>query len=134
MANHLDTDSQPAMAELLNGIIHDAHDLVDKQLQLFQVEVKNEARKIGKASVPLILGGLLALVSVINLTFAGAYLASWVWPTFPLWGGLALMGAGVGLAAVILALVGKNNLDACNSGAEERLEILKEKFPWTTKK
>jgi len=133
MAIHLETEPQPPMTTLVSGIVQDAQKLVGQQLKLFQVELKNDLRKTKEASVPLVVGMLIALVGAITLALAGGYLISWTWPDLPLWAGLAIVGGGMALVGAAFALWGKCKFDSFNALPDETAEGLRENLQWKTK-
>jgi uncharacterized membrane protein YqjE len=134
MANHLETAPPLEITELVRGIVHDAHDLVEQQFKLFQVEIKNSLGRTRDAAVPLLVGVLVALVGAVCLASACGLLLSWLWPTLPLWGGFAIIGGALLLVGLLLALWGKCRLNACNEPAEPRADAVKENIPWKVKK
>jgi len=131
--NQLQTDSQPAMTTLVTGIIQDAQDLMQQQLRLFQVEVKNDLRQTKEASVPLAIGALITLVGAVSLALAAAHLLVWIWPTLDLGGGFAIVGLVLSVVGLSFVLWGKCKFDSFNALPDKSLAGLKENLQWKTK-
>lgn len=134
MANQLETAPPPEMTELVKGIVQDAHDLVEQQFKLFQIEIKNYLGRVKEASIPLVIGAVIGVVAAICLAASCGLLLSWAWPTLPLWAGFAVTGGGLLVIGLLLALWGKCRLDGCNEPAESHTDTMKESIPWKVKK
>ena len=119
--------SGPSMTGLLSGIIKDGQDLLKQQLHLFQVELRNDLKRTTRASVALIIGGLLAGLGAFFLLVMLALALHQNWPNaISLWGGFGIVGG-------ILLLVGKKKFDSFNPLPDQTLEGLKENIQWKTK-
>jgi len=134
MAMQLETDNQPGITELVTGMIHDAQKLVNQQLTLFQVELKNDMHRTVAASVPLLAGIIACFIGGIILAFALAYLAATVWPQLPLWAAFAIVGAAVAGVGAVMVLIGRNRFAAFNPLPEQTVEGLQENIQWQTKR
>jgi uncharacterized membrane protein YqjE len=133
MPNQLETGHPPEMTELVRGIVHDAHDLVEQQFKLFQIEIKNYMGRLKDASIPMVIGAVVGVVAAICVAASCGLLLSWIWPTLPLWAGFAITGAALLVVGVLLALWGKCRIDACGE-SEPRADTPKESIPWKVKK
>jgi len=133
MATPFTSDSEPGVAELLNGIVQDARQLLVQQLTLFQVEIKHDFHRTLKALMPMIFGVIVLLVTVPLLGLAAAYFLCWMWPDLPMWVALGGVAAGAVLCGAGLILWGKSQFDAFNPLPDQSLEGLKENIQWKTK-
>jgi len=122
-----------SVTRLLSGIVEDAQALMQQQLTLFQVELKNDLRRTRNAAIPLMVGVLVCGLAVIILCAMLALLVDEVL-VLPWWAGFA--GVGGVLLAVGVALVfwGKTRFDAFNPLPDQTVEGIKENLQWKTKK
>ena len=132
MQSQLEQESAP-MTSLLAGIVHDAQDLLQQQLTLFQVEIKHDARRTIKASIPMIAGALIGFVGVILLAIMAAELIVWAWPHLPGWSGYAMVGGTLAIMGAGFVVVGLSRFQSFNPMPEQAVEGLKENFQWKMK-
>lgn len=133
MHSHLEQDAPPDTTSLLRGIVHDAQNLVQQQLKLFQVEVKNDARRTIQAVIPIIVGAVVCLVAAIMLAIMAAQALVWVWPQLPTWGAYGIVGGVLATAGLAGVLAGKARFQTFNPLPDQTLEGLKENLQWKTK-
>jgi hypothetical protein len=133
MALEQTTSAAPGLTPLITGIVSDAQALIRQQLTLFQTEIKNDLRRTKEASIPLAIGGIVALVGGIFLCLAIAFLIVFLWPNCPSF--VAFGAVGLVLASIggILVYTGKTKFDAFNPLPEQTVEGLKETIQWKTK-
>src|SRR5690349_6051059 len=110
MATEYQTEPEPQVSSLLAGIVQDARRLLTEQLTLFQVEIKNDVRRLLIAVVPLIVGGVVGAVGMLILLMGAAFFMSWIIPDMPTWGGFALVGGFIVTVAIGLLFWGKTKL------------------------
>lgn len=139
MAIQFDTDQRPGLAEpglseLLSGIVRDAQDLVRQQLNLFQVELRNDLRKTVTATIPLVAGLVVVLLSGIIGSFAIAHALSHFWPALPLWGAYAIVTGALLAIGGGLVLWSRSQFKTFSPLPEQSLEGLKENIQWKTKR
>jgi len=120
------------MADLVNGIIHDAQDLIRQQLTLFQVEIKKDLHRTRDAAIPLAIGAVVCLLAGMVLSIMLAHLLHEVFH-LPLWGGFAVVGGVLALGGGALVLWGKNRFESFNPLPDQAVEGLKENIQWKTK-
>ena len=133
MPSQLEQESA-SVTSVVSGIVHDAQDLVRQQLKLFQVEIRNDARRTIAATIPMVIGGLLALVALIILAVMAAHLISWAWPErIPLWGGFGIVGGALAALAMALVFWGKAQFSKFSPLPDQTMEGLKENLQWKTK-
>lgn len=135
METHVDTvaNGNPHVAELVRGIVHDAHDLVEEQFKLFQIEIKDYVKRSREAVIPLLAGILIGMVGAVSLAAGGGLVLSWAWPSLPLWGAFAIVGGTLLLVGILLGSYGKCKLEACDE-ARSHGDAAKENIPWKMKK
>lgn len=133
MAIQVETERDPGIASLMTGIMNDAKELISQQMALFQVEIKNDMRRMATALIPIIAGAAIAVVAVLLLAAAASLFLSWYFPNLPVWGGFAIVGATIGITGAILVFVGGTMLSRINPLPEKAMEGLKENLQWKTK-
>ena len=123
-----------SVTSIVSGIVHDAQDLVRQQLKLFQVEIRNDMHRTIAATIPMVIGGFLALVALIILAVMAAHLISWAWPEhIPLWGGFAIVGGTLAVLGLALVFWGKAQFSKFSPLPDQTMEGLKENLQWKTK-
>ena len=133
MATHVDTDNGPSLTSLVSGIINDGQELIKQQLTLFQAELTNDLRRTRNASIPLIVGGVVATIGGVFLFVTLALWIPWQWPSIPNWGGFAIVTGIFAVVGVVLVVMGKTQFDAFNPLPDETVQGLKETVQWKTK-
>jgi len=133
MATETETNSDVSMSSLIGGIVQDARELFVEQMTLFQVEIKNDLRRILAAAVPLVIGVSVLLPGLILLGMAAAHFLHWAFPEMPLWLGFASVGGLIVVAGVLLVLWGKSMLASVSLTPDTALKGLKENIQWKTK-
>jgi len=125
---------QPSVTNLVSGIVDDAQRLVRQQLELFQVEVKNDTRRTLTASIPIVVGLMVGLLAAAMLAVTLAFGLMAIWPQLPAWGAFAVV-TGV-LAALGGGLIawGAAKFATFSPLPDQTVEGLKENLTWQTKK
>jgi len=129
-------DDQPETANvssLFSGIIQDSRRLLEQQLTLFQVELKNDIRRTIAAAIPMLIGAVVCIVSLFMFLHAAAYFLCWLVPDMPFWMGYAIVGGVGALIGLGLALWGAVQFQKFNPLPEKTVEGLKENFHWKTR-
>ena len=85
MAEDLHTVEGPRVTTLVNGIVHDAQELLHQQIALFKHEVRENLRKTKEAAQSLSLGAGLGMTGGLFLGFMLVYVLHEVWPRLALW-------------------------------------------------
>jgi hypothetical protein len=132
MSTQLETE-EPRVTTLLSGIVQDIRQLFVQQMTLFQVEVKNDVRRVLAACIPIAAGAGACAMAVILLAVGAAHFLSWKFPDLPLWGSFVIVGSSVLALGLILVLWGKSKLDSFNPLPDQTLDGLKENLQWKTK-
>lgn len=139
MANDVQTAQQPAMTELVTGIVNDIGVLVRQEVKFARAEIKSDFQKTRTAVVLLVsgattaaLGALLAALMLVFLLHRLTLPATAaVDPAaIPLWGcfGLvSLLFLGIGSGLVV---VGVKKFDSFNPLPDETLKTVEENVSW----
>jgi len=134
MATDVESAPDVHVASLLSGIAQDAKHLLTEQLTLFQVEIKNDVRRLIEAIVPILVGAIVLVPAIILLGMSAAYGVCWLFPEFPTWAGFAVVGFGIAVGGGALVIWGAWSLRTVNPMPEASLQGLKENLQWKTKK
>ena len=133
METPVESVPEVGVSTLVGGIVQDARDLLEEQMSLFQIEIKNHLHQTLTAFIPLGIGVAIALTALSLLGAGGAYFLSWQWPTLPLWAGFIIVGIVVAILAVSLIMWGKAQLEKISITPDVALKGLKENLQWKTK-
>jgi Putative Actinobacterial Holin-X, holin superfamily III len=132
MTSQYETESPHAIAELVNGIVDDAQEVIKQQLKLFQAELKTTVRNHSAVVISIVLGLGALLVAAIAIALAVAYGMASAWQ-MPLWAALAIVGGIALIGAAAFAMWAWAQFSALNSPDAKAPEELKEDRQWTTK-
>lgn len=118
-----------SIADLLRNTFQDAQDLIRGEVALAKAELSQEVTRLRGGAVSLAVAAVAGLVALVFLLTAVA----WAIPAmtgWAIWTGFAIVGAVALLAAIVLAVIGRNRLTA-----ERRMpltmETMKENMRWT---
>jgi len=120
---------QESLGSLVTGIVEDLQNIVRGELALAKTELKEEAASIGRGIGMLVGGAIVGLVAFIFLMLGLTYLIN-RWLT--MWQSAAIVGAGLLVIAIILAMVGKSKLSSANLKPTETIDSLKEDQEWAS--
>ena len=116
-----------SLGELFSSLTSDLSQLVRSEMELARVEIREEARKAGKAAGMLGGGAVAALVALILLTSAAAWGLAEVVDAG--WAFL-IVGVVVGAAAAVLAMNGRKRLAEVRPVPDQTVDTLKEDARW----
>jgi uncharacterized membrane protein YqjE len=133
MQSQIEQETAPDTPSLLRGILHDAQTLVQQQLRLFQVEVKNDARRTVQAVIPIIVGGIIGLVACFILSIMAAEVLVWGWPALARWGAYGIVGGVLTILAIAGIWSGVAQFRRFSPLPDQTLEGLQENLQWKTK-
>ena len=116
-----------AIGELLGELASEANALFSAQLELAKVELRDEAKKAGKVGGMFSGAAVAGFFTLMLLSFALAWGLTEIVPE-----GVAFLIVGVlwGIAAAILALIGRQRLEEMKQPLPETQETLKEDAEW----
>lgn len=105
MPNTETTQSQPSLSRLLAGAMEDLATLVQQQLVLFRIEIKEDLDVVRKRGVQLVVALGIEMIACVLFAFTLVYLMSALLPAAPLWVCFAVVTLVVALAGgVVLAV------------------------------
>jgi uncharacterized membrane protein YqjE len=115
-----------SIGELFSELTADLGHLVRQEVQLAKTEAREEAKRVGKGAGMLAAAGVGALLALILISFAAAWLLDKAMDRGAAFALVALIWAVI---AGILALVGKKQLAAAKP-LPQTVETLKEDVQW----
>ena len=115
-----------SIGELFSELTADLGHLVRQEVQLAKTEAREEAKRVGKGAGMLAAAGVGALLALILISFAAAWLLDKAMDRGAAFALVALIWAVI---AGILALVGKKQLAAAKP-LPQTVETLKEDVRW----
>jgi heme/copper-type cytochrome/quinol oxidase subunit 3 len=134
MVEDLQSTKEPRVTALVNGIIHDAGDLLQQQMALFKHEVKDNLRKTKQAALSLSLGAALAITGGLFWAFMLVYLLHEVWPGLPLSACYGIVGTVLLVLGGAFLNHGRERLKSVSALPEQSAETLKENVAWIMKR
>jgi peptidoglycan/LPS O-acetylase OafA/YrhL len=127
--NSASHNSQPTLAQLVNGLMSDATLLVHQELALAKHELYEEARKTKTAVTSLgagigiaAIGGLLLIIMLVHLVRA---LTEW-----PMWTCYGIIGGICAIAGVALLYRGTQHISQIHIVPQQTVESMKENIRW----
>ena len=126
-------NSEPTLAQLVNGLVSDATLLLRQELALAKYEIYEEAGKTKAAVASLgvgigiaAVGGLLLIIMLVHLLRA---LTDW-----PLWMCYGVVGGVCAIVGVVLLYKGKQQLSQIEMAPQQTVETMKENVRWLKEK
>ena len=126
------TSSEPSVTTLLSGIVADAQELINQQLQLFKHELKDDVKRAQEGLPGLGLGVSIAVAAVFLLGMTIANLLSWAIPSLPLWVSYLIVTVVFGVVGCTLLYFAKKNLESLPM-SREAVKATEENVEWLTK-
>ncbi len=120
-------EGDKSLSELLSTLTSQLSTLVRKEMELAQVEIKQEIRKAGKAAGALGTAGGAGYMAVLMLSFA---LAWGLGELVPVWVGFLIVGVIYAVVAAVMYSGGKKKLEQVDPKPEQTIETLKEDAEW----
>ncbi len=129
MANGLQHTAEPSLAMLLGGIVNDAKDLLQQEVALTKLEVREELDKVRTAAIALGIaigvgaaGGMLLMLMLVQMLAAFTEIA--------LWGCYGIVGSVLVVLGGALLAAGKHNAGESGVAPHDRAQTMKEKAQW----
>jgi Putative Actinobacterial Holin-X, holin superfamily III len=126
-------NSEPTLAQLVNGLVSDVTLLLRQELALAKYEIYEEAGKTKAAVASLgvgigiaAVGGLLLIIMLVHLLRA---LTDW-----PLWMCYGVVGGVCAIVGVVLLYKGKQQLSQIEMVPQQTVETMKENVRWLKEK
>jgi len=122
-----------SLTALVGDIIRDAQELTRQQVDLFKVEIRENAEKAKSIGMLFGAGLAVAIVAAILLAFAAAGGLKYAFPDLPEWAAQGIVGLVLAAGAGILFGVCKSKADSFHVVPEKAVEAMKENLEWKTK-
>ena len=132
MSIELHNSQEPSVTSVVQGIIHDAQELITQQFDLVRAEIKDEVRKVKEAGVALAVGLMLVVPGCFMLCMMIPQLLNWLVPALPLWACYGIVGGAVVAVGVVSLYMGARKLGTLNPMASQSMAALKENVKWMT--
>lgn len=116
-----------SMGEILQSIIADVQEIVRSEFRLARAEVQEEAAKVARSGIPLIVGLLLGLYALGFALLAAVHALSIV---VAAWLAALIIGFVVGVVSLILISVGRNRLKGVKVVPKKTIGTMKENVQW----
>lgn len=121
--------SEPTLAQLLTGLMHDAQTLLRQEVALATHEIRIELRRTIRAVMFLglgigiaALGGWLLILMVVHLLHALT--------AVPLWACYGIVGGLFATSGIVLLVLGKQKLAHVHLMPQATVKIMKEHVQW----
>jgi hypothetical protein len=118
---------EASLGELFSSLTRDLSTLVRSEMELAQVEIRQEVGKVGKAAGILGAGALTGYLALTLLSFSAAWGLAEVVDAG--WAFL-IVGLAVAVVAAVLAMTGRNRLQDIRPLPEQTVDTLKEDARW----
>jgi uncharacterized membrane protein YqjE len=115
-----------SISTVLHDIVGNVQEIIRSEVRLAKTEVTEELRKLGLASILLVVGALLLIFSTLFLLLAVVYALSAV---VPAWAAALIVGAGVGVIAALCCGLGVKRFKVVRA-APKTTESVKENVEW----
>jgi len=115
------------LGSLVSGIVEDLQNIVRGEVRLAKTEMKEEASAMGRAAASIVAGALVALVGFIFLMLGVTYLIN---QSLEMWLSAGIVGVALLVIGGILAMIGKNRLQAASLKPTQTIDSLKEDQQW----
>lgn len=127
MAQQQIVKEERSLGELFSGLANETSTLIRQEVSLAQAELTQKATSVGKNVGFLVVGGAVAYAALLAFIAAGIIgLANFV----PTWASALIVGAVVGIAAVVLILSALKSLKKTDLTPHETVESIKEDAQW----
>jgi Putative Actinobacterial Holin-X, holin superfamily III len=121
--------SEPTLAELLTGLMHDARVLLRQEVALATHEVRTELRTIMRAVMSLGIGAGLAAVGGWLLILMLVHLLRAL-TVLPLWACYGIVGGLFAVVGGVLLVLGKQKLARLHLVPQGTVETMKDNAQW----
>jgi hypothetical protein len=116
-----------SLGDLIGDLTSEISELVTSHVALAKAEIRQDARDAGRAGGMFGAAGVSALVALLMLSSAAAWgLAEVVEPGWA----FLLVGGAWAVAAAVLTMSGKRELDEMDPGPKRTVEEIKEDRQW----
>jgi len=131
--NKTDIENKPGIMELVSGILHDASDIISKEMMAARLEIREELDKAKSSVLLLGVAAVTLMVGSILLAFTLVYLLQDL-SGLDLWICYAIIGAVISAIGLIILYAGKRRAARTNLVPTGTIENAKEDARWVTRK
>lgn len=116
-----------SLGAIVGDISADVSALMRQEVELAKTELKQEASRLGKGAGMLGGAGLAGYMTLLFLSLTLMFVLD-IW--LPLWAAALITAAVWGIAAAVLAMTGRKQLQEANPDLPETRQTLKEDVQW----
>lgn len=116
-----------SVSELISGMVGNIQGLVRGEIQLARTELSESASSAARGIGMLVGGAVLALIGFVFLMYTIMELLD---DAMPRWAAALIVGGGLLLIAIILALAGRSQLSADKLKPTQTIDSLQEDKEW----
>jgi Flp pilus assembly protein TadB len=116
-----------SLGDLFGELTRDFSQLMRQEVELAKTELKEEASKAGRAAGQLTAAAVAAHLCVLIAALAVAWA---IGEAIPVWAGLAIVAAVLGVVAAVLYSRGRREAQQIDPLPEQTIETLKEDARW----
>jgi len=121
--------TEPSIADVLKSAVRDAQDLVREEIALAKAEARQAASRVGSGIALLAGAAVAALIGLILLLTAVSWGISEGFG-LPAWAGFGITTVIMLVLAGVLAMVGKNRMNAARAAMPRTVDTMKENMEW----
>lgn len=122
-----DTDGDRPLAEILGTLGRDVSELVQAQLDLAKLELREDARNAAKAGAMAAGAAAVGVAALLLLGMSAAWAIAEAWPT---WSGFLIVAVAYALVAAVLVFVARNRIEPVTDGPTQTIQELQEDARW----
>jgi len=123
-----DPGKRESIQELIGRLLGDAVQLLDHQLELATLEITQQVRSLARASVLLVVGGLLGAIGALLLGIAAALAVGRAIGSSA--GGYVIVGAAIAVPGVIAMAVARSRLAALSLRPTQTIREIRRDVSW----
>jgi uncharacterized membrane protein YqjE len=123
--------AEPSLTALVSGIVHDAQELMEQEVALAKVEIKNELKKTTEAAMAFGAGAAVAGLSAIFFALGVVLLITWAsGHRIPEWGSFFIIGFVLAVVGGILIFSGRNRAENIHLVPQQTVDTMRENVQW----
>jgi len=115
---------------ILQEVVSHLTEIVRSEMRLARAEIRQDATDVAKASLFLVGSAVFASYGIGFVLLAGVYALATIMPS---WASALIVGAGAGVPAAVLLLVGRQKMKLATMRPEKTIQSLQESVTWAKK-
>lgn len=127
-----DAPTDASVTSLVTGIMHDAQQLLSKQIELVKVEIKQDLRLLAAHAAFFAAGAIALFVGLLLLCFMAVYLLYENFPGLGLGLSFLIVGGVLALLGGALLFTAIQKFASFRALPDQSIEGLKENLRWQT--